>query len=122
MRSVAAVVIGFILWSVLWLTYNVALQKAGVLPSDVSKPVADAKALLLLLFGSVCISAIAGYVAASVAKSASIVPAVTLGLLLLAAGVFFQAQYWRLMPVWYHLSFLALLLPLCLIGARLHTT
>jgi hypothetical protein len=35
----------------------------------------------------------------------------------LGLGIFFQAQYWQLMPLWYHLPFLALLLPGNVYGA-----
>jgi O-antigen/teichoic acid export membrane protein len=37
----------------------------------------------------------------------------------LAIGVAVQASFWDKMPVWYHLSFLALLAPGILLGARL---
>jgi hypothetical protein len=42
-----------------------------------------------------------------------------LGLILLGVGMFVQAQYWYLMPLWYHLAFLLLLVPACMIGSRL---
>ena len=42
-----------------------------------------------------------------------------LGLLLLVVGVGVQAAMWNLMPLWYHLPFLALLLPATLAGAAL---
>ncbi len=34
-------------------------------------------------------------------------------------GMSVQAAVWNLMPVWYHLVFLGLLVPGCLLGARL---
>ena len=37
----------------------------------------------------------------------------------LALGLVFQAQAWKLIPVWYHLSFLLLLAPATLLGAWL---
>jgi hypothetical protein len=39
--------------------------------------------------------------------------------LLLVVGIYFQSQYWHVMPLWYHLIFLALLIPMCFVGARL---
>lgn len=37
-------------------------------------------------------------------------------LLLLATGIFVQAGLWSSMPVWYHLIFLVLLVPMTLLG------
>lgn len=122
LRSIAATVTGFILWSVLWLSYNITLKKLAILPSDLTKPVENAQALFLLLIGSIVMSLIAGYSVAVIARSASSVPIVLLGFLLLAVGIFFQAQNWGLMPLWYHLSFLALLIPFCFIGAWLRSS
>ena len=111
---------GCILWSVCWLSYNFALTRLAVLPADHSQPVRGTTPLLALLFGSVVISVVSGYVAARVGKVGSNFPVLLLGLLLLAAGIFFQSQSWGLMPLWYHLSFLALLIPFCYLGAWLH--
>jgi len=122
LKSVAGVVTGFILWSVLWLSYNTGLKKLAILPNDVTQPISDTKALLWLLAGSAVISLAAGYLAATVAQSKSNFVIMALGLLLLAVGLFFQIQYWHLMPLWYHLLFLALLLPLCLVGTRLRSS
>jgi hypothetical protein len=62
---------------------------------------------------------VAGYVTAVIGQAASKLPILFLGFLLLAVGILFQTQLWRLMPLWYHLCFLALLVPFCLIGASL---
>ncbi|MFK5956528.1 MAG: hypothetical protein QM477_08805 [Planctomycetota bacterium] len=40
---------------------------------------------------------------------------------LLGSGILAQASYWSVMPLWYHVSFLAALLPVCMIGARVIT-
>ena len=39
----------------------------------------------------------------------------------LAIGIAVEASYWELMPVWYHLLFLALLIPATVYGGRLKT-
>ena len=109
---------GFVLWSAVWLGYNAALQAMGMLPADQTQPIRAAPALLALLVGSVSASLLAGYVAAATAKLAAKAAAIALGLLLVATGAFVQAQYWDLMPLWYHLSFLALLLPTCILGGK----
>lgn len=116
LRSVFAVVVGFILWSALWLVYNLSLRKLDILPADVSQPLTDTKSLLLLLVGSAVMSVLAGYATAFIARSGSSTVIAALGLVLLAVGLFFQSQVWHLMPLWYHCSFLLLLLPLCFVG------
>jgi hypothetical protein len=37
----------------------------------------------------------------------------------LAVGSAFEASYWDMTPVWYHLVFLALLVPTTVLGGRL---
>jgi len=119
LKQVLAVFTGFVVWSVGWLLYNLVLQKISLLPADQTQPIQSVVALLLLLLGSVFLSLVAGYVTAIIGQGASKFPILFVGFLLLAAGIFFQTQFWRLMPLWYHLCFLALLIPFCLIGASL---
>ncbi len=119
MRQTMAVVVGFIVWSALWLILNLALKDAGLVPADPSQAIVEARPLLFLLAGSLIISLIAGYLAAAIRGKVGYGVIVILGLALLAVGIFFQIQYWHLMPLWYHITFLVLLLPLCLAGARL---
>jgi len=119
MRQVIAVAAGFILWSVGWLCYNASLRKFGFVSSDQTQPIHSVMALLALLAGSCILSLLAGFTAASIARSSPVAVAMGLGLLLLAVGLFFQIQLWRLMPFWYHLLFLVLLVPICFAGAWL---
>jgi hypothetical protein len=121
LRHLFAVMTGFIIWSVLWISYHLLLKKAALLPADVTQPLQNSAPLLFLLIGSVVISCVSGYVSALVSREVSYTPIIVLGVLLLAVGIFFQTQYWHLMPLWYHLSFLALLAPICLLGAWLRS-
>ena len=41
------------------------------------------------------------------------------GILLLATGIAVQLQYWSLLPIWYHLVFLVLLVPSTVAGGSL---
>lgn len=118
-RSILAVIAGFVLWTVLWLSCNAGLQKAGLLPAEVTQPLGDPKALLLLLIGSCVISAISGFATAAIARAGAKTAVTALGVLLLAVGIFVQSQVWNLMPLWYHIPFLLLLIPLCFVGASL---
>jgi hypothetical protein len=121
MKRLLAVIVGFILWSVLWLCFNVALHKVGFLPAALTQPLTDPKPLGALLLGSVLFSLIAGYVTAAIAGSSDTAAILVLGVLLLLTGIYFQSQVWHLMPLWYHLTFLVLLIPMCYAGARLRS-
>lgn len=120
LRQILAVVGGFVLWSVLWLLLGQALAVSGLLPSS-GQPVTAPAPLTALLIGSVALSVLAGYVAATISRTPGYKVAVALGLVLLVVGIAVQAQYWQLMPVWYHLVFLVFLVPACIAGARLRT-
>lgn len=122
MKRVLAVIVGFVLWSVLWLCFNVALNKLGLIPRALTQPMVDIAPLAALLVGSVVISVISGYVAAAIAGAPASQAIAILGALLLLTGIYFQSQVWHLMPIWYHLIFLVLLIPMTFAGARLRAS
>ena len=117
-RKILAVVAGFVVWSALWFAANATLGAAGLLPQP-GQAVTEPGVLALLLAASVLASLVAGFSASWLARGAGHKAALWLGVLLLAVGVVVQAQYWSLMPVWYHLAFLLLLIPMCVAGSRL---
>ena len=120
LRSVLSVAAGTIIWTVLWLSTNAALAAAlpeGIFREDGTTD--SAGVLLVILAASVLFSVVAGYATATLARSAEIKHALALGVLQLAIGVFVQLQYWDVMPLWYHVSFLGLLLPGNVFGGRL---
>jgi hypothetical protein len=118
-RSIAAVMAGSVVWTVLWLGWNAVLgiffpqASGGLIPID-SLPL-----LLLLLAGSVVFSVTGGYVTARTAPRSPTAHVIALGVLQLLLGIFFELQSWNVLPVWYHLVFLALLIPSTLAGGRL---
>jgi len=122
MRRALAVIAGFVLWSVLWLCFNVGLNKFGIIPAALTEPLVRAGPLAALLIGSIVLSIISGYVTASIAGPPASPAVATLGVLLLLTGIYFQSKVWHLMPLWYHLTFLVLLIPMCFAGARLRTS
>jgi hypothetical protein len=119
MKQIFAVAAGFILWSVLWLALNQLLLVAGIMSPTGTQPLTNATPLVLLLVGSVLISLLSGYVTGRISGLAWTIPAAALGLLLLATGVFVQLKLWYSIPLWYHLIFLLLLMPMTVLGARL---
>lgn len=122
MKQALGVAAGFVLWSLLWLCYNQLLLKLGVLPSTLTQAFSAPMPLLLLLGGSVVFSLVSGYVTATIAGVPFTMPALVLGILLLATGIFFQFKMWNLIPVWYNVIFLVLLIPMTLAGARMRST
>jgi hypothetical protein len=121
MRQVIAVAAGYALWSVLWLGYGAALRRMAILPTAETAAIEDTTPLLALLAGAVVASLVAGYIVATINRTAGTAAVLALGLLLLATGVFVQMQYWHFMPLWYHVAFLGLLLPVCVAGSRLRS-
>lgn len=119
MRKVAAVIVGFVVWSALWVGGNQALISA--MPEHYAEDgsTSNTGVLLGVLGLSVVLSILAGYLTAMVGKASVARLALVLGVVLLAVGLPVQLGYWDVMPIWYHLSFLALLIPACLVGARL---
>jgi len=75
--------------------------------------------LLSILVYSVALSVLAGWLTATIARTKPTRHALALGALQLAFEIAAQAAYWSLMPLWYHLPFLALLIPGNLLGAHL---
>lgn len=121
-KNIVAVIAGNLTWTALWLGYNALLKSGGQLPSDANSRIEDGSTLSLLLVGSVVFSVIAGWLVATISARQSYGPVFALCGIQVALGIFFQIQFWKLMPVAYHLTFLFLLVPATLFGAwfRLH--
>ena len=118
-RNILSVLAGFAVWTVLWLASNAAM--AAAVPSAFAEDGSTENAGILVLFlvFSVVFSIVAGYLCVMLARRKPMRLAWILGVLLLAVGLFVQLQFWDVMPLWYHLIFLALLLPGTLFGAKI---
>ncbi|MDQ3013881.1 MAG: hypothetical protein M3X11_24660 [Acidobacteriota bacterium] len=82
---------------------------------------ADTKLLLThIVLGSI-VSVMAGFLAALIAGGNQRAPLV-LGLLLVAFGVLKAVMSWPYVPIWYHVIFTALLIPMTIMGGKLITT
>ena len=118
-KSILAILAGFAAWSVLWLAGNAALGALFPAQFDAQGFTRSAAILVTVLATSVVESLIAGYLTALVARRAPVKHALVLGLIQLGIGIAVQASVWERIPVWYHLSFLALLLPAHVMGGIL---
>ena len=130
LRVILGIVAGFIAWSILWVgsdqllrmvsaewygAHQAAFEKA-MFNQEPFTP--DSTILILRLVFSVIISLMSGFLAAVIAKGNRNAP-LGLGILLLAFGLLVQVVAWNYMPVWYHVVFLALLIPMTILGGRL---
>ncbi len=117
MRSVLSIIVGFVLWTVIWLGGNQGVKMA--MPDAFAEDGSSSQPTVLLgiLVLSVGCSFVAGCVAARMAKSNPRKHGVVLGVMLLAVGIMVQMQFWTVMPLWYHIAFLVLLVPVTLVGA-----
>ena len=120
-RVLLGVLAGAVLWAVLWVGGTGAARAALPELLDPTRPLDHAGALVGLLAYSVVLSIAAGYTAAKVAGMRAMRAVWILAFVQLAIGIAVEASYWELMPVWYHLLFLALLIPATVYGGRLKT-
>ncbi len=118
-RLILAVVAGFVFWTVLFLGNNALISTAFPQYFNTDGSTDSNGMLGLILVLSVVFSILSGWLAGRIAQARAANVGTVLGLVLLAVGIFVQLQYWDLMPLWYHLGFLILLLPATVLGARL---
>lgn len=118
-RQVLAVGVGASLWAFLWLAGTALAQAA--LPGRVvpDRPLNDPAVLFSYLGYSVVLSVLAGFVSARLAPARPLRAVGVLAVLQLGLGIVSELSYWSLLPAWYHLAFLALIVPATLYGGTL---
>ena len=119
LKKIIGVVVGFIVWSILWVGSEPVI--AAVAPTlapgtDLSNITVGYLGLKIVL--SVLFSLSAGYIASTFAGDSRNSPMI-LGVVLLLVGIGVQASVWALLPLWYHVVFLGLLIPATIFGGRL---
>lgn len=118
-RAVGAVVAGAVVWAVLWIGGTRAAQRAWPTIAAPSEPVSHVGLLLGYIGFSVVLSVLAGWVTAAVRGRDPMAAVWALAVLQLALGIVAEVSYWSLLPLWYHLVFLALVVPATVYGGRL---
>lgn len=118
-RIVIAVVVGFALWTILWVAAGQVVVTLA--PDAFPEDEASTATGLMLLFNafSLVFSIVTGFVVAKIAQAAAMKAVWVLGIVLLVVGIAVETAGWGRTPVWYHLIFLLLLVPGVLIGGRL---
>lgn len=110
-RVILAVIAGAVVWAVLWIGGTKALLPDG-------GPVTKVGVLLGLILYSGVLSALAGYVTAAVARAGAMTAVWSLAVLQLILGIIAETSAWSLTPLWYHIVFLALIVPATVWGGR----
>lgn len=131
-RIVLGVIAGFLSWVIVWVgsekvlsaiwpegfgvhqrAFEAAIKDGGQFTADTTLLVTH------VVLGSV-VSLMSGFLAALIAAENTRAPLI-LGILLLAMGLLKMVMSWPYVPLWYHVIFTALLLPMAIIGGRLYT-
>ena len=131
-RIVLGVIAGFFAWLLVWIgsekilsaiwpafgahqrAFEEAIKNGGQFTADTG-------ALLThIVLGSI-VSVMAGSLAALIAGENARAPLVV-GCLLVALGLLKAVMSWPYVPIWYHVVFTAILLPMAIIGGKLITT
>ena len=118
LRAILGAIAGYAIWTALWLGGNQVAFAAETETVSAGEPLTAVGTLAAILALSVVCSILAGFVAAKVGSRQARKAVWICGVLLLATGIFVQVSAWSLMPAWYHLTFLALLIPVTLMGGR----
>jgi hypothetical protein len=133
LRTVLGVIAGFFAWAIVWLgiekilsaiwpegygAHQLAFEEAV---ANGGQFTADTTLLLMhIVIGSI-VSVMSGFLAALIAGENKRAPLV-LGFVLLAFGLLKVVLSWPYVPIWYHVIFTALLIPMTMMGGKLKTT
>jgi hypothetical protein len=121
MRAILGVLAGYAAWTVLWLGGNALFFGEAARVVGEGQAYTAVGSLLGVIVLSIVCSIVAGVTAAKIAGPKAGGAVAVMAVLLLLTGIGVQFGVWSLMPVWYHLSFLALIAPVSLTAGRLAT-
>ena len=121
LRIFLGVTVGFVVWSILWVGVDAILRAVWTSYAESVKAMTFSSSMLIVpLVLSAVVSIISGFVAALISRENS-KSSLILGILLLIVGIFVQMSVWDKIPLWYHLTFLILLIPMTILGGKLRT-
>lgn len=132
-RIVPGVIGGFFAWAIVWFAsewiltallhefYGVHQLAFQAAIEDGVPFTADTTLLLIHIIIGSLVSLLSGFLAARIAGESKRAPLV-LGVLLLAFGLLKASMSWPYAPIWYHVIFTAMLVPMTILGGRLRTS
>lgn len=118
-RTVLAVVVGYAVWPAICLPLNTLFFSDTSAAIDAGQRFEQPGPLLGSIAISILGSLAAGLATAAIAKGHARRAVWIVATLLLLTGIGVQSSVWPLIPIWYHVVFLALLVPVVMTGARL---
>lgn len=133
LRIILGVVAGFIAWSILWVGsdqllhtfspgwYGAHQDRVALAVANNESFTSDTTILILGLVRSAITTLMAGFIAAVVAgenRRSTLI----LGIILLIVGIAVQVHLWNVFPIWFHLIFWLMLIPLSILGGRMKQT
>jgi len=118
-RAIVGVIVGYSIWTAMWLGGNQLLFADAAKSVEAGLPYEVVGALIGVIGLSVACSLVAGVVSAGIAGAKGKQAGLVTAILLLLTGIGVQMSVWSLMPAWYHLLFLALIVPVVHLGATL---
>ncbi len=105
LRIIAGVLVGFAVWTVIWVGVHSTLFRAAGEAAGRGEPITDTGSLIGMLALSIVCSICAAVSCGLLSRRNGFAAAV-LSVLLLLTGLGVQVSAWKLFPVWYHLIFL----------------
>lgn len=122
LRITLAVVTGVVLWGIVWNLFTLA--GTMLIPDELAPnmPITHVGILIAYLVISIPVSILAGFAGAKVAAEHAGTAIKILAGVQLAIGIFVEVTYWDLMPAWYHIIFLAIVVPATLKGGQMAGT
>ncbi len=133
-RIIAGVIAGFFAWVIVWVGIEKILS--AIWPESYGAPqlafqtavenggpfTADTTLLLVHIVIGAIVSGASGFLAVLIAGENKRAPLILGVLLLVAIGLVKVVMSWPYAPIWYHVIFTALLIPMTIIGGKLKTT
>ena len=119
LKNIISVVAGYVLWATIFLIGGVAIRAALPAVHDEKGITSDVGTLVIYLVVSIIASLAAGFLTAKLANNSQTLYAGILAVCLLATGIPVQLSAWDVLPVWYNLAFLIMLVPVTMLGASL---
>ena len=129
-RLVLAVIVGFLAWSIMWVgservlsiaspdwfgAHQIAFEKA-TLNKEAYTP--DTTILILNIVRGTLVTIMTGFLTALISGENKR-SALILGVLLVAFGLVVVVMTWQIIPLWYHVMFTLMLIPMTIVGGRL---
>jgi len=115
-RATLAIVMGVVIWGLLW---NLGTRVAQATFPDLlgsGQPITHTGILFGYIAYGGLLSVMAGYIVGRASGGRTMTVVWVFAVVQLSIGVVAEASYWGLMPAWYHLIFLALVVPATVAG------